>query len=381
MLNKTLKKNPKKLALNLFLKKSSPLTTTETNAAAVQPSISDMQYKNESLLYRQGPACILPNLYLGAHYNASNAQQLAQFNIRCIINVASEISISSLPNTIVYHHLHWTHRQNNLARVEFAQAISKIEYAHSQQQNILIHCQQGIERSAALVIAYLLFSSRQAVKITSRSDNTSSSHLAGQNWTLDCALKYVQERAPGIRPNMELLYQLREYEKLINPTPHNTAVAATALFRTRTRRSESITDSTSLATTRKRMPTSSSVRNLATATVIHTRQRASSFKDISPRTFSHHHTSTTSSALVITANSSKDKEQKVLATTSLLVVLAAIYHNQQQQQLHNFIQEGEKDEVVDGIMIMETEQEEKKANNHLRTGRSFFLMKPVYPIY
>ncbi|KAI8070148.1 protein-tyrosine phosphatase-like protein [Thamnidium elegans] len=209
-----LKKNPKKLALKL--------------ASSTKPSLLyKEQDKND--LYKHGPACILPNLYLGSYYNASNGSQLNKLDINCVINVASEINITTIPTIKEYHHMRWTHSQNNLAHVEFAQAISKIQLAHSKRKNVFIHCQQGIERSAALVIAYLLCASRQLAKITCVENS-----LAGQNWSLDRALKYVQERAPGIRPNMELLYQLQEYEKsVIVPTKkHN--------IQTRTRRSESI---------------------------------------------------------------------------------------------------------------------------------------------
>lgn len=143
-------------------------------------------------LYQKGPACILPNLYLGAFHNAQDIQQLKTHGINCIINVASEIKYTIPIPSINYHHIHWTHTQTNLASVEFDNAIKIIMDAHTQNQTVLIHCQQGIERSAALVLAFLLFTN---------------------GWTLDTALSFVKQKAPGIRPNMELLYQLREYEQ------------------------------------------------------------------------------------------------------------------------------------------------------------------------
>jgi hypothetical protein len=359
MLKKAMKKNPKKLALNLSIK--SPAATATTTNVVIQSSSQEechnmQEYKSESLLYRQGPACILPNLYLGAHYNASNTAQLAQFNIRCIINVASEITLITIPNNIEYHHLRWTHNQNNLARVEFAQAISKIEYAHSKQQNVLIHCQQGIERSAALVIAYLLSTSRQCGRITKTAGGSCGNNsLAGQNWSLDRALKYVQEKASGIRPNMEILYQLREYEKLIIPPP--SLETRTISLRTRTKRSESITGCGSSVI--KKMATSSSLRNLAVVT--NTRPRATSFRDTSTRTFSY---TAKPIAAASVAVKKEDDRQKVLATASLLVVLAAICQQQQNSQQQGEVEEEDDDEENDNTM-----------------KHSFFLMKPVYPIY
>lgn len=306
-----LKKNPKKLALNLA---SSPKTT--------------VQEKDKNNLYKQGPACILPNLYLGSYYNALDGSQLNTLDIKCIINVASEVQITTIPTVKEYHHIRWTHCQKNLAHVEFAQAISKIQLAHRRQKKVLIHCQQGIERSAALVIAYLLCASRQQAKIAQLAENS----LAGQNWSLDRALKYVQEKAPGIRPNMELLYQLREYEKsIIVPTrKHN--------IQTRTRRSESIACCKTSTTLSK---SSLTVNN-------NQRPRASSFRD--------HVTPTFLSVMPVKKTSNIQQNKKSLATAALIILLAATAIYQQQRQ-------GEVEE----------------RNSH--PNSPFYYMKPVYPIF
>lgn len=309
-----LKKNPKRLVLNL--------ASTTTTAANVQVPSKEQQTKND--LYQKGPACILPNLYLGSYYNALNVTQLNQLDINCIINVASEINIVTRVPVIDYHHMRWTHSQSNLAHAEFAQAISKIQTAHSKKQNVLIHCQQGIERSAALVIAFLLCSSRQAAKII-----TWHNSLAGQNWTLDRALEYVQDRAPGIRPNMELLYELREYEKLIVPKRQTT-------IQTRTRRSESITCC---------KPSISNKPNVNH----HQRPRASSFRD---------DTTTPNFTFLIhnkkkTPNHHQQQSNKLATAALLLIILTVTAIHQQQQKL------GDEQGIV---------------------NPSFFL-KPVYPIF
>lgn len=310
-----LKKNPKKLALKLASSPKSSLLYKE-------------QDKND--LYKHGPACILPNLYLGSYYNASNGSQLNKLDINCVINVASEIDMTTIPNIKEYHHIRWTHSQNNLAHVEFAQAISKIQLAHSKRKNVFIHCQQGIERSAALVIAYLLCVSRQLAKITCVENS-----LAGQNWSLDRALKYVQERAPGIRPNMELLYQLQEYEKsVILPTKkHN--------IQTRTRRSESITC----------CKTSSTLSKSTLPVNMNQRPRASSFRDCMTPTF-----------LPITPvkrSSHIQQNKKTLATAALIILLAATAIYQQKKICH------------------QGELEESEGDPNL----SFHYLKPVFPIF
>lgn len=226
------KKNPKRLALNLL---SSPSTASNTSSKCSNQDTPRITIQH-SVYYQEGPACILPNLYLGAYCNARNKAQLSRHQISCIINVASEVTI--VPKQIQYHHLHWTHNQTNLARSEFGHAIALIEAAHSQNQIVLVHCQQGIERSASLVLAFLMNISRRRKKVTALTTNRSSStatiHLVGQDWSLDEALDFVQEKAPGIRPNMELLYQLREYEKKIS------AACPQRSLQTRTRRSISV---------------------------------------------------------------------------------------------------------------------------------------------
>ncbi|KAI9468130.1 MAG: protein-tyrosine phosphatase-like protein, partial [Benjaminiella poitrasii] len=154
-------------------------------------------------LYQEGPVCILPNLYLGAHYNANNSCHIQQRGINCIINVASECKQTVAPNSnITYHHIQWKHNQSNLAHSGFQRGIEKIDEAHNRHQIVLVHCQQGIERSAALVLAFLLHVS-----------NRHSNHYHKQPWSLERALSFVKERAPNIRPNMELMYQLKEFEE------------------------------------------------------------------------------------------------------------------------------------------------------------------------
>lgn len=195
------KKNSKKLVLNLSPKKQQP--TVKVNTGNNTNIIEDHCYK---IYYQYGPACILPNLYLGACYNAENIQQLHRLDVTSIINVASEINLSPPSNKLDYHHIRWTHNEDNL---DFNQVIQIIYAAHKKDQVVLVHCQQGIERSATLVLAYLIYLSRCNKPFTALSSNL----IAGQNWSLDHAISYVQKRAPAIRPNMNQLYQLREYEK------------------------------------------------------------------------------------------------------------------------------------------------------------------------
>jgi protein-tyrosine phosphatase len=57
----------------------------------------------------------------------------------------------------------------------------------------LVHCVQGISRSASVVIAYV---------------------IASENKSFEEAHRYVKEKRPLIKPNDGFAQQLQEYEKL-----------------------------------------------------------------------------------------------------------------------------------------------------------------------
>ncbi|CDS07950.1 hypothetical protein LRAMOSA01899 [Lichtheimia ramosa] len=198
-------KNHKNLSLSLSLS-NKPKQHTTTGPPSQEP-----QHVSH---YEHGPAQILPNLFLGACHNALCPKVLDRHGISCIINVAQEIErpVSST-RSIRYHHLRWTHTQNNLAHREFHKAIRVLEAAHHTNTTVLVHCQSGVERSAALVIAYILHLSRQ--QQLTRSNN--SNPVGKKKLSLWEAYDFVKERAPAIRPNMELLYQLSEFETLSSP--------------------------------------------------------------------------------------------------------------------------------------------------------------------
>ncbi|KAI8874913.1 phosphatases II, partial [Backusella circina FSU 941] len=230
------KKNPKKLALNLSS------NAFPCKSSYKKPKVTHDNYSGSSL-YHAGPVRILPNLYLGAAHNAQDVYQLKKYSISTIINVASEvIKPCVIPYTIDYHHIRWTHNQDNLASLEFGRAIDLIKGAHFKNHKVLVHCQQGIERSAALIIAYLMHMSRRPrllstvhTKQDQEKNDITSQSLAGQNWSLDHVITFVKERANGIRPNLSEMYQLHEYDKAL-PLSNISRPS----IQTRTRRSESI---------------------------------------------------------------------------------------------------------------------------------------------
>ncbi|CDH54160.1 hypothetical protein RO3G_01445 [Lichtheimia corymbifera JMRC:FSU:9682] len=220
--------------------------------------------------YQHGPSRILPQLYLGAERNTLDLEMLRQLSVQCMLNVAEEVvhpqeqqfttfeeilerpplpspslsrtstasSIASSLHTIatnvfdmspssprfffdnnnnsttsptrfhqqsfVYKKIPWKHNQDNLVH-ELDAAIAAIDQARDAGYTILVHCQCGVARSATVVIAYI---------------------MTRLQLPMQEAYDYVKVRAPGINPNLSLLYQLHEYEKKLQQppsTPHSTA--------------------------------------------------------------------------------------------------------------------------------------------------------------
>jgi len=71
-------------------------------------------------------------------------------------------------------------------------AVRHIRDKLAQGQNVLVHCQQGVSRSSAIVIAYLMFD---------------------RGMTYDAALRYVKSKRPCVKPNAGFERTLRNWER------------------------------------------------------------------------------------------------------------------------------------------------------------------------
>lgn len=200
--------------------------------------------------YKDGPVCIIPpNLWLYSEPTKAEAQQ---FDV--IINVAHEIENPLRAGTPIPHsdfpiaHPESQARWLDLSSPESCGDSSssnsasessvelsgspqsevrstfhgKIEYIHMPWQHnqalagdlplltnlidrriglankkVLVHCQQGVSRSASLVVAYIM---------KARSMNVNEAYA------------FVKEKSPWIGPNMSLIYQLCEWGELVKRT-------------------------------------------------------------------------------------------------------------------------------------------------------------------
>ncbi|KAI9248729.1 protein-tyrosine phosphatase-like protein [Helicostylum pulchrum] len=183
-----------------------------------------IEEKDDVNAYPSGPVQIMPYLYLGSEKNATDLDIIKNLSIGAILNVAAEVhhpyeymfqpmqdlapspslskastvstassiqTIQSVTSDISYQKLPWQHNQDNLVH-ELKKAIDIIDRARSAKQNILVHCQCGVARSATVIIAYVI----KTLKLP-----------------MQDAYNHVKILAPPISPNLGLLFQLREFEQ------------------------------------------------------------------------------------------------------------------------------------------------------------------------
>jgi len=105
------------------------------------------------------PTKIVDNIYLGNAYNASNFNQLDEYNITTIINITNEIP-NYFQNFPKYDYLKISINDTNTdSLINFFKKSNKYIKNIQQKkinQNILIHCYMGSSRSATMLIAYLI---------------------------------------------------------------------------------------------------------------------------------------------------------------------------------------------------------------------------------
>lgn len=111
---------------------------------------------------------------------------------------------SSRPS-LDYVKLPWSHDQDGLAEIfSSTEVFNLIDRARENKLKTLIHCQCGVSRSATLMIGYCM---REAVR-----NPAPDLPISGR---MHDAYSFVKDRSPWAGPNMGLIYQLIEYEKVL----------------------------------------------------------------------------------------------------------------------------------------------------------------------
>ena len=138
---------------------------------------------------------ILDNfLYLSNYKAASNILELEKNNIKYIINCSGDIC-ENICNYINYLTLNLKDNTKENIECVFYKCIDFINQCKKENKKILIHCLQGISRSATITIAYLIYNNKMNV---------------------DKAFNFIQKKRKIINPNLNFFLQLELFYKRLN---------------------------------------------------------------------------------------------------------------------------------------------------------------------
>ncbi|CAF1042675.1 unnamed protein product [Adineta steineri] len=136
---------------------------------------------------------ILPYLYLGSEWNASNLEELKANNIGYVLNVSREID-NFFPEHFKYLNVRVHDNDDANLLKEWEKTFRFINEAKINNLCCLVHCKMGISRSASTVLAYL---------------------MKENNHSLADALEHVKKRRSCINPNGGFRNQLIIYEGIL----------------------------------------------------------------------------------------------------------------------------------------------------------------------
>lgn len=136
---------------------------------------------------------IFPHLYLGSEWNAANLEELQRNRVSHILNMAREID-NFYPERFTYHNVRLWDEESAQLLPHWKETHRFIEDARAQGTRVLVHCKMGVSRSAATVVAYA---------------------MKQYSWSLEQALRHVQELRPVVRPNPGFLRQLQTYQGIL----------------------------------------------------------------------------------------------------------------------------------------------------------------------
>mmetsp|Transcript_45849 Transcript_45849/g.112693 ORF Transcript_45849/g.112693 Transcript_45849/m.112693 type:complete len:194 (-) Transcript_45849:99-680(-) len=142
---------------------------------------------------------ILPWLFLGGRRNADNEKELVErTKVSHILNVAKECDLDRrLEGMFVYKKIEMHDSKDFDLLGSITDAVQFIQDAHdaSPQNRVLVHCVQGISRSASVVVAYLVHS----------------------GMSLQHAYEHVRARRKIAAPRANFIEQLGIFESSLNP--------------------------------------------------------------------------------------------------------------------------------------------------------------------
>jgi protein-tyrosine phosphatase len=135
---------------------------------------------------------ITNNIFLGNVLSAVDSNFIISNGIKVILSLSTS-NINIHPNILSYHHYYIQDDPKQDIITIFNECTAIIENAIKKGYKILVHCEQGVSRSASVVIAYL---------------------MRYMNMNLVKAYNFVKQRRIIIQPNSGFIMQLKLYEVL-----------------------------------------------------------------------------------------------------------------------------------------------------------------------
>ena len=116
-------------------------------------------------MVRDTPAEILPYLFLGSRYHARNPLLLKRLGITHVLNVMESCRFEETTDRIQLHIPLSDYGDTNL-RGSLEECFAFIEQAQAAGGRVLVHCRYGMNRSPAVVLAYLVLKLGRALDET-----------------------------------------------------------------------------------------------------------------------------------------------------------------------------------------------------------------------
>lgn len=169
------------------------ILTNRNPFTSVPEKIIKKQFDTNFVCDYTVPNLILPGLYLGSEEGALNKNILDEINISHILKVKSTGDIP-FPNDFIYKVIPIGDVSSENISKYFDEAFDFIDSCLESNNNVLVHCAQGVSRSGSIVISYI---------------------MRKQNISFNDALLFVKSKRPIVSPNNGFIKQLEELETKI----------------------------------------------------------------------------------------------------------------------------------------------------------------------
>jgi len=133
---------------------------------------------------------VLPGLHIGSQDALVDLIKLKEKGITHVLNVATPEIKQHFPEELIYKEVEILDLPETGILPYFASCFEFIDSALEDNKSVIVHCNQGVSRSATVIIGYLI----------------------KKGHSYDVAYKMVKEARSKIRPNDGFIEQLKRYE-------------------------------------------------------------------------------------------------------------------------------------------------------------------------